>query len=637
MKIFKYLSFFLVLLMPICVLGQQADSVDVHYDSLRIVRFSIQKMDTTVYQEEGAVQIDTNLNHFQYNDPIKRTSFFNSSLGNTGLASQNMVFGVNPVPGFSYGMTAFEPYMTKTDEANFYYSLLPMTDLFYTIGPKKEHVFHVAHLHSIKNKVFLGANYQIVGAPGRDRFQQKASDHSVSVYAYYASKNKRYGVFVNYIYNRVLVQENGGLADDTVYIKYRQGDNSMSPTYYLSNSENKIKETVVTLKQYYSFGSNPHTNKDDSIPVEKKFNVGRLSHTFTFDKERMRFINKQLNQGYFPLIPLDTTPTYDSLMFYHLDNTLAWTNSDMNGKDLPRRFRYTFEATHSYTEVHQFDKSYFMHVVKPSVGLTLRLFRQLSIEANAEYALFNSYNNDFTSHLVVKETMDIHGKSFGIVSLKFSYSKTNPPWFYEHFYSKYFQWDYDFLKQQTMYAGFNFAYKNLSVGVAYYNLFNYVYMDANARPKQYVGSYINALSAYAFKNFVIGKFEIDNKVVYQYIDKTNLLRRPQWAAMQSYFFSTHMFKKALFAQFGIDLLYNTKYYADAYQPATRSFYLQNERKVGNYLFADVFVNMKVKRVRFYFKLTNFLSGLIGYDNFTVPHYPMPDRTFNFGASWIFHD
>ena len=109
MKIFKYLSFFLALLMPLCVLGQKADSVQVRYDSLRIVRFSIQKMDTTVYQDRGAVQIDTNLNHFQYNDPIKRTSFFNSSLGNTGLASQNMVFGVNPVAGFSYGMTAFEP------------------------------------------------------------------------------------------------------------------------------------------------------------------------------------------------------------------------------------------------------------------------------------------------------------------------------------------------------------------------------------------------------------------------------------------------------------------------------------------------------------------------------------------------
>ena len=133
------------------------------------------------------------------------------------------------------------------------------------------------------------------------------------------------------------------------------------------------------------------------------------------------------------------------------------------------------------------------------------------------------------------------------------------------------------------------------------------------------------------------KFEVDNKVVYQYTDKPNLLRKPQLIASQSYVFSTHMFKKALFLQVGVDLTYNTKYYGDAYQPATRSFYLQNKTKVGNYLYADAFLNLKIKRFRIFVQLTNFLSGVIGYDSFTVPHYPMQDRVFKFGVNWLFHD
>jgi hypothetical protein len=98
-----------------------------------------------------------------------------------------------------------------------------------------------------------------------------------------------------------------------------------------------------------------------------------------------------------------------------------------------------------------------------------------------------------------------------------------------------------------------------------------------------------------------------------------------------------MFKKALFANIGIDLNYNTSYLADAYQPATHSYYLQNDRTLGNYLYVDGFINLKVQRFRIFVLLSNALSGLIGYDSFTVPHYPMQDRTFKFGVDWIFHN
>jgi len=107
--------------------------------------------------------------------------------------------------------------------------------------------------------------------------------------------------------------------------------------------------------------------------------------------------------------------------------------------------------------------------------------------------------------------------------------------------------------------------------------------------------------------------------------------------MQSYMFTTPMFKKALLAQIGIDLLYNTPYFADSYNPALGAFVLQNEYKAGNYLDAAVFINLKVQRMRIFFKLSNFLSGLIGYNYFTVPHYPMQDRLFRLGISWRFHD
>ncbi|MEI6122596.1 MAG: putative porin [Bacteroidota bacterium] len=637
MKILKFILVVLVCAGPVCSFAQICDSILTKHDSIKVVRFSIQKIDSTVYPERDEVNMDTSLNYFQHNDPIKKVYFFNANAGNTGLASHNLVFSKSAVTGFSYGIHAFDPYMTAGGDKNFYFSLVPFTDLFYTIGTKKEHIFHVTHLHSIKNKVFLGVNYQIVGAPGRDRFQQAASDHSVSVFSFYRTTNKRYGVYVNYIYNRIKVQENGGLQNDTIYLNYRKGFSTASPSYFLLAGGNKLKESAVVLKQYYSFERDSADRKNDSVPAAKSYNYGRLIHTFSFKKLSQRFTDAELNGGYFPIIPFDTGYCADSVMFYAIENSLEWTNTELRRDNTPRRVRYVAKITHAYTEVHQMNGNYFINVLKPALGLTAMPYRTLAVGVNAEWVLFDIYKNDFLVQASAVQKFEKAGKSFGTIELKGAFSKTRPDWFLEHYYSKYYQWDFDWLKQQIAYVGFNYSYKRLSVGVDYYNLYNHVYMDANARPKQFVGGYIQVFSAYVSKNFVMGKFEIDTKVAYQFNDKNALLRTPQLVAMQSYFFGTHLFKKALFAQLGVDLMYNTRYYADAYNPALRSFYLQNQAQVGNYLFADVFLNFKVKRLRAYVKLCNFLSGVIGYDNFTVPHYPMQDRTFNFGVGWLFHD
>ncbi|MFA5781089.1 MAG: putative porin, partial [Bacteroidales bacterium] len=67
------------------------------------------------------------------------------------------------------------------------------------------------------------------------------------------------------------------------------------------------------------------------------------------------------------------------------------------------------------------------------------------------------------------------------------------------------------------------------------------------------------------------------------------------------------------------------------------FYLQNDFKSDNYPFFDFFVNLKIKRARIYLKFDHVNSGLMGYNYYMIPHYPMSDRAFKFGISWMFYD
>jgi len=622
---------------PFYLSGQNPDSLLTRKDSLKVVSYCIDKIDTTVFPQNDTKNIDTNLIYFQNYDPAIKAYPFNTNLGNIGQASENMVFNNMPRCGYSYGLKAFDAYKFNSSQENYYYSLLPFTNLFYNLGSKREQIFQVTHYHHVQNKVFLGVDYRVVNIPGRDNFFQKTNNHALSVFTYYATKNKKYGVYINYIFNKEKTQDNGGLTDDTTYLNYRKGNNSNTSDINLRTAETNWRESTVLLKQYVALSRENTVNKKDSLSPLKKINLGRIIHTFNFTKQRIKFSDSNPNPNYYPIIPNDSGPLNDSTWFYKIENTLEWTNSEQNKENGNRWLRYFVKVKHAYTEVHQLNRNFYISNVIPSLGLSIDPYKTLKINVSGDYVFMDYNKSDYSLMASAKQYFIFNEKNYGSVGLKVSYSKTKPEWFYEHYYSKYYQWDYDFAQQEILNASFNYMYKNLSVGIDYYNLFNYVYMDADSRPRQYTNGSINLLSAYIYKNFVIGKFQIDNKIVYQYNDKKSLIRTPDLIAMQSYMFTTPMFKKALLFQVGIDLLYNTKYYANAYQPALGTFVLQNERKVGNYLNADVFINLKVQRVRIFLKLSNFLSGLIGYDYFTVPHYPMQDRLFRFGVSWLFHD
>jgi len=637
MKRFVIILFAIVIYAPFVAFCQHADSLLSRRDSIKVVGFCIEKIDTTSTPQNYATSIDTAIFGFHNYDPAAKYFVFNANLGNTGQASQNLIFQPHQSTGFSYGLSSFEAYKFNNAQKNNVFSLLPYTNLFWTLGMKREQVFQVSHYHHVRNQVFLGVDYRIINAPGRDNFRQKTNNHSLSVFTYYTTKNKRYGVIVNYIFNRIKVQDNGGLTDDTAYINYRKGENSGGFDVNLKKAETVWNESSVVLKQFVTLSRENEFNKKDSLRPLRKFNLGRILHTLSFTRQRYKFTDENPNFSYYPLIPNDTSATVDSTWFYTLENTLAWTNSEQNANAKDRSLRYFARIKHAYTTVRQLDGSFYISNLIPSLGISVRPYNTLKVDVAGEYVLMDYNQHDFSLNATAKQDFVFNEKNYGSLRLSARYQRAEPAWFYEHFFSKYYQWDYDFAKQSTLNIGLNYSYPRLSVGIDYYNLYNYVYLGADSRPRQYANGAVNVLSAYIFKDFIIGKFRIDNKVVYQYTDKPSLVRKPQLMAMQSYMFTTPMFKKALLAQIGIDLLYNTPYFADSYNPVLGAFVLQNEYKTGNYLDAAVFINLKIQRMRIFVKLSNFLSGLIGYNYFTVPHYPMQDRLFRFGISWRFHD
>ena len=154
-------------------------------------------------------------------------------------------------------------------------------------------------------------------------------------------------------------------------------------------------------------------------------------------------------------------------------------------------------------------------------------------------------------------------------------------------------------------------------------------------PSQYDGT-INYLSVKASREFKFGKFALDNTILYQKVEQTDeILNVPDLVTRNTFYFTTYMFKKALFLQTGLTLNYFSKYYANDYNPVIGEFFVQNQKEIGNHPNLDFFINAKVQRTRIYFKAEHFNSSFMGNDFYASPNNPSRDFTIRFGLIWNF--
>jgi hypothetical protein len=217
-----------------------------------------------------------------------------------------------------------------------------------------------------------------------------------------------------------------------------------------------------------------------------------------------------------------------------------------------------------------------------------------------------------------------------------------PNYWFNNYSSNHFIWrnDFDNITETTIIGQYINPPGKLNVRASYTLLDKYVYFDTLALAAQDPGI-ISILGLTIEKNLILGRWHFINQVAIQTSDKENVLPLPTVLLHQTTFFQHNFhFKKTngdLLTQWGFDLFYHTPYRGYAYMPATGQFHLQDEKNIGNYPFLDVFINIKLKRTRFFLKYEHVTSGLLGENYFTILHHPMNQRVFKFGLSWTFYD
>ncbi|RLD85348.1 MAG: hypothetical protein DRJ02_10555 [Bacteroidetes bacterium] len=578
--------------------------------------------------------IDTAILRYHQYDPQRYGNLYYSTLSNIGMAGKNFIFKPHISNGYDMRTRSFSKYMYYNSDVKYYQQVIPYSDIHYVMGPKKEQSLYVVFSRELYRGLSVGIDFGIVYSPGEYK-NSKSNNNKLFITGQYYTPNKRYGVIANYLRDRILVRENGGITYDSIFELNLKPDRGVIPVN-LEDDENLIIQSGFYVEQYFNL-LKPRSATDTT---RRKIDAGNISYAFHYQRNKKVYSgNDPLDDFYKPYAPpIDSLNTFDSLYQLRIRNTVKWSNAGYSDAALSDIFTLSFGVHYDYLEQtlpYDSVKS-IMNQVIPFGGISLKLFRSSFLTASAHLVLGDYNGGDFAFRANLKQFLGTESRNFGRLSFTLDLTSQMPSWFYSEYQSNRFRWKNNMNKEGIMHIKGSYFYKFFETGINFTTYSNYTYLNDSVRPEQ-LKTTATIFQVFAQGNIPIKKFGIDTRLVYQVPSNASIIRMPMFVGMANLYFRSSVFKKAATLQTGFQLSYFTEYYADAYMPELRSFYLQNEKKIGNYIYVDVYITLEVKRARLFAKYSHLNSYFGNYTYYLAPHYPARDARFYFGVAWRFHD
>lgn len=587
--------------------------------------------------EDGAavrkMELDTTLVFFHNYMPFNRKSISSTFTGNNGGAYLSNDFFNRSTSDF-YFARSFQSYFLTPSEIVYFNTTTPYSLLDYTQSENRlthnETRFNVFLSQNVNRKLNFEFIYNQTRSSGHYQ-NQLNKFHNIVLAESYISDN--FVSHSNVIFNRYQGQENGGI--DAGQPLNDPANTDDFTTRITGNAFNYLQNNNLFSVNEYRLGKSVSA---DSTGKKKAFipRVGFIYQTeFSGNKRKFTF-NEPTK--FFSNIYNDSTATNDSTKYTRLTNIFQ-----IKFYEAPDR-KYTF-GKRVYIGNDQLwyrfsDAAGYFPDKQSNTFIGGGIFRaegrfwQWQADGRIYIAGYRAGQTELNGFL--NKPLKI-GRDTTSLRIEGSLKTMVPDYYQQYFYGNHFQWRNNFsnVNEMTIRSSIRSQEYRAVLGVNYSLIGNYIYNDVNALPAQ-AGGELLILSAYLNKDFRSDHWLVRTQLLAQKANNESYIHLPSFAGFVSINYLT-VWSKVMHTQIGVDARYNTAFYADAYDPATSRYYLQNEQKVGNYPYIDFHVNLKLKRTRFFFIMMNAASGFVGDNYFVAPDYPYYRRTFRIGLAWSFYN
>ena len=613
--------------------------------------------------------LDTSTFNANVFDPLENNYTTYSTLSNIGLAHKSMRFDASQPVGFDMSLPAFNQYIRTEKDLKTYLSLLPYSKIKYvmTSGDKEQHL-NFQFGRQIAQGLHLSFEYNINYSPGA-YVNNKSENNYFWVNALYATKNQRYWALAYWYRNKIDVQENGGIRYDSVYYNHQESDNSAILTN-LNGSSNYIKVSGAGIQHYFNllpqFKTTTIIPSDtiatDSIStdsiitdtirpilavdsvVTRKFTLGRIQHSFAYQRNQLFFNESSADLPFYASYDtlFSQRATTDTTIVHAFRNSLTWNSLGYQkySNDVPfyvyAGIDYDFYKIKQYNYIEDTTLTDQKHSqVILHGGVIMNLFGLTTITGHAQMVTLGYQIGDFDLRGQWKQRFGKQDNSFGkdlILLFDIDLKRKSPTWFETKYYSNHFRWENDFHAATYLTMDVHAKYRFLHAGVRNTTINDLIYFGTDARPTQHDGI-VSITEIYGNATTTLGRFHLEGFLAVNMVSNTNVLRLPAFQSRLKVSYSQPIFKRAAILQPCLTVNYFTKYYADAYMPALRTFYLQNDVQIGNYPFIDLALAINVKQADIFVQYSNMFLLTGNYHSFIAPHYPMRDSKIFFGINW----
>lgn len=579
--------------------------------------------------------IDTTLSVRAYykHNPIGKDMFEYLPFSNMGQTYNSLAYDfrqteIQP----QIGGTTNRFYYLSAADIPYYYLPTPITQFTYKSAVEQGQMLHSLFSANINPRLNIFIRYNAMRSLGNYQNILSSIGNFVGGFSY-TSKNKKYWILAHYSSQDIEHQENGGLLVPT---QFSSGDlqftNRGLVDVVMTDANNFWEAKRYFLHHQYNFLRNENAinaqillkhqaqyettyyNYNQAATAPNNFFGESYVPTNIFDKSNLKTWSNQL--GAELVLPyLGKTYIYGKSYFYNYFFNSVF--SDASGVRMPNRISDT-----DYGIGISWKKLYKGFLIEASGEQMLAgTLLGTNISAKAAYK-FNEKNQ-------ISAGINLHSAMPNFNFLLYQSDYKNYNWYNASNFGR--------QNNQTLYADIKTQWADISFDLS--NINNYTYFDTNsqgqATASQHAGN-IQYLKLKLSKDLRFGKFGLDNTLMYQQVIQGNeILNVPTFTTRNTLYFSSYVFKKAMYLQTGVTLKYFTSYHMNHYNPLLAEFQTQTSQKLGNFPIMDAFINAKVRTMRIFFKVEHFHSRLLKRNYYSAPNYPYRDYILRLGISWNF--
>ncbi len=546
----------------------------------------------------------------------------------------------------------------ETEDVKYYNVATPMTELFFKTTLEQGQLLDAKLAFNTSERFNFSLAYIGFRSLGKYQFDEAESGRFRTTFNY-VTRNNRYMVRGHYAAQDLDGEENGGLLDKE--LQFESGDEDFLDRSRIDIVFENARNSVVSKRYFLDHQFNLVRPKKDS--VKTRTTLLAIGHQFNYETKFYQF-NQTTTSTRFGDEVLET-PIDDKASLRTMFNQVS---ANFSNKTLGRvsgslnfyNYDYSFRSLLILPEPEGVIPSQLEGNEIAVGGDYWNRIGPLELQGKVRYNISGDLSGtlfDARASYTINEKNSVFGSIYG--------SSRLPNFNFLLYQSDYrtFNWfnldTFEKQRVQSLEGGFdsNF-FGRLSVNYSVLDNYTFFGLDETAvnaaeavleegetidetllsfvKPNQAMGS-VNHLKVKYEKEFKWRKWALNNTIMYQSVSQdSSVLNVPDLVTRNTLYFSSDVFKKAMYIQTGVTFKYFTAYNMNGYHPLLSEFYVQNREELGGFPLIDFFINARVRQTRIYLKAEH-LNTIWDreYNFYAAPNYPYRDFVIRFGLVWNF--